>query len=98
MGLFETLSFAGRRVKPPADAPPNGSPSEAETRATALAEWITKEPCGTVFVPYLDKLITAADAAEGENLASHTGMAYCRGRRDALRDLKNDIASWRDKA
>src|SRR3990167_3436147 len=96
---FSSLGTALRRTRPA-----NGAadevvpPSEAAQLAAALSAWASHDICKSVFIPYLERLVERADAAEGESLASHVAMAYARGQRDALRALRAEFTNWRGQA
>lgn len=92
MGLFDTLRYGSRpRATSQEDGP---SPSQTEILAASLEGWATDKVCVDIFLPHLDSLIASADVDEGESLTSHVGMAHARGRRDALKALRDEFTFW----
>lgn len=81
-----------RSVATVPDEAPERTP--AEVRTLLLADWATRSDCRDHFMPFLDTLIADADEAISVNIASHPGIAYATGARDALRTLQRHFQSW----
>lgn len=92
MGLFKSLNLRSRRHLEPVEAPP--PIKEVERIAAELEPWANSPACKNIFLPHLDSLIANADVEEGENLSSHVAMAFARGKREALKELRKEFTFW----
>jgi hypothetical protein len=92
MGLFDALRYGSRPRATSREEEP--SPPQTQILAAQLESWATDKVCIDIFLPHLDSLIASADADEGESLTSHVGMAFARGKRDALKALRDEFTFW----
>lgn len=94
LGLAKTQIRSPRTVIHP--VPPIESP-EQDLEA-ALSQWASSRECREEFLPYLNKLIGAANDAAHQSFRSHPDVCRALGAEAALRDLKERFDKWAGQA
>lgn len=96
--LFASLAQRHRRKSSPMETAPARQPTAAEIRAAALSKWLADDTCPTMFLPYLDELITNARAMAHEHRTNHAEAVYWLGVEAGLSTLLDEILKIRGQA
>ena len=93
MSSFRDLANrAMRRFALPDDPPP--APTKEDKLLSEIQTWATSEQCTALILPWLDTLITSAEAQEDAAVQNHPLLLTAHGRVMALRQLRETLLNW----